>query len=59
MSVHRSPFTTVHGMRDISAVVAVGITNTPNTSQTSAQARVGLRINLATEHLQTHLGGQI
>lgn len=58
MSEHRSPLTTGHGMRDISAVVAVGITDTPNTSQTSAQARVGLRIHLVTEHLQTHLGGQ-
>lgn len=58
MSKHCSPLTTVHGVRDISAVVTVGVTNTPHTIQASAQTRVGLGVNLATEHLETHLGGQ-
>lgn len=59
MSKHRSLLTTVHGMGHISAVVTVGITNTPHTSQTSAKTLVRLRVNLATEHLQTQLGGQV
>lgn len=55
MSKDSSTLATEHGVRDVSAVVAVGITNGPDTSQASTQTRVRLGVNLATQHLQAQL----
>ena len=55
MSIDSSTLTTEHGMRNVSAVVAVGITNGPDTSQASTQTGVGLGVNLGTQHVQAQL----